>query len=1118
MKIVSRSATWQYGWAAALCLGWAIAPAGGQEPAPATPAAPTTPATPAASEEAPASEKAPATPAAEQPAPAAENAQAEQPAATPAEPPAAEKTAAEQPAAEQPAAEKPAAEQPAVDKPAAEKPAAEKPAGERPAAREGATDKPAGREASDDVRLEFSFRYAPWKDVLEWFAEQANLSLMADATPPGTFNYTDTRQYSPAEAIDLLNSVLQTKGFMLVRKERILMLVNVEDKVPENLVTRIPVDELDKHGESEFAVCLFDVQRVTPEEAEQELQKLIGRQGTVRVLPKSKQVLVTDTVGRLRTIRDVIRAIEDPGAAGRRMESIPVTNVSAAEALMVMRPLLGLTAEENASADGSLRVAVDPSGQRLLVESNTAGINRVKEAVKLIEQGASRSIADSPQLEVYSTGTLTGDSVLRVLQTILAGEKDVRMEIEPTTGNLIVQGRPKHHATVRATLDQMLRDTKEMEVIPLHRLEPQVALLAVNKMFGGAGTPAANAPKVDADPVNSQLIVQGTRSQIDQIRGLLGKMGESPDEASGYGPGRGNVRVLPYSNSQMDDLLGQAVNIWPSMRKNRIREVTPSAITPSMRDGGAATPSNSGRIQLRPRREPLFPPRTDATAGAESESADEETPVRRPERQAPAAEDEAPRTTPRLPSPRLPANQNESRTQGTEAQPPAPDGESVGYTGRVRIRYVQRNESSEPAAADERPARRRASQEETEGAEQNELPEVLVSRGPNGLIISSEDPEALDAFEELLTTLEGASVPAGSQFTVFYLKYSKAQVAADLLKQIISGSTSSTSSGGLLGGLGGGSLFDSLMSAGGGSLVGGNVVIIPDARLNLLIVQGAPAEIELVEDLLTVIDRAFSEEANLMPAPRLIPIVNSDPEQIANVIRQVYASRINGGQGGGQGGARAPTPEDFIRAIRGGGGGGGGGRGGGGAQSEEQMRDVTIGVDTQSRSLVVSAPDPVFEQIRDLVNQLDVAGQGAGEVMQVIPLQKSNPEMVQRAVAALIGQQQSGTTQRPQGNQGQGGFPGGGFGPNQGGFTPEMMNAMRAQQGGGGGFGGGGFGGGGGGFGGGGGGRGGGGFGGGGFGGGGGGRGGGGFGGGGFGGGGGGRGGGGGGGGRGGGG
>ena len=41
------------------------------------------------------------------------------------------------------------------------------------------------------AKLRFQFRYQPWKDVLEWFARKANLTLQMESTPPGTFNYRD---------------------------------------------------------------------------------------------------------------------------------------------------------------------------------------------------------------------------------------------------------------------------------------------------------------------------------------------------------------------------------------------------------------------------------------------------------------------------------------------------------------------------------------------------------------------------------------------------------------------------------------------------------------------------------------------------------------------------------------------------------------------------------------------------------------------------------------------------------------------------------------------------------------------------------------------------------------
>ena len=39
-----------------------------------------------------------------------------------------------------------------------------------------------------EPKLRLNFRYALWTDVLQWVAEQADLSLVMDAPPPATFN------------------------------------------------------------------------------------------------------------------------------------------------------------------------------------------------------------------------------------------------------------------------------------------------------------------------------------------------------------------------------------------------------------------------------------------------------------------------------------------------------------------------------------------------------------------------------------------------------------------------------------------------------------------------------------------------------------------------------------------------------------------------------------------------------------------------------------------------------------------------------------------------------------------------------------------------------------------
>ncbi len=320
----------------------------------------------------------------------------------------------------------------------------------------------AGSPAVKEKRLRFAFTYAPWKDVLDWLAREADLALSLEAPPKGTFNYTDSRSYSTQEAIDVVNSLLLIKGYTLVRRDKMLLLVNLEDGIPPNLVMQVTPDQLDALGQYELVSCLFELERMTPEDAENELGKLLGPQGKLIILPASRQAMVTETAGKLRMMRRVIERVENPTEeAGTKITSLPLRHMSPDEALVVIRQLMNIPEERNANEDGSIRLSTDALGTRLLVKASPTVVAEMRDILQLIdipsELAAETTIAEAPQLIAYPVSGADPETTMQVLQTLLAGLPDIRMTLDPLTNNLVVLGRPAQHATIRATLDELSR-------------------------------------------------------------------------------------------------------------------------------------------------------------------------------------------------------------------------------------------------------------------------------------------------------------------------------------------------------------------------------------------------------------------------------------------------------------------------------------------------------------------------------------------------------------------------------------------------------------------------------------------------------------------------------------
>ena len=816
--------------------------------------------------------------------------------------------------------------------------------------------------AEGEIELRFAFTFTPWKDVITWFAELNELSLQMDGPPPGTLNYSDPRFYTPAQAMDLMNGMLLTRGYTLVRRNQLLTVVNLENPVPEILVQYVPVSELDDHGEYELVKTLFQLVKMTPEEATSDLEKLIGPQGKLYVFPAAKQVLIQETAGRLRTIRDVIESVEKPRTelAGKVLE-IKLEFAPAEDILAVARTMLGM-GEDDFSTEG-INFAVDTLGTRIFATGEQDKLAILQDLVQRLDIDPLMGVEgteplEQPQLQTHPISVADPDTTFQVLQTMLAGLPDIRLALDPTTNKVIAFARPAEQARIQATIRELEGDVPVFEVISLKSLDTEMALVMIANMFGtqvaeGEAAPTTG-PKVTADPVTMKLFIRATESELALIRSMIDRL-----ESENTTPQDGNIRILPYTGDRAIEAVERAERFWQG--GNKIRIVTPETRSESTID----------QRETNPKPQPPTENPTETNTRAQ---------------------------TMRKTASSLPPELTSFVTTQLEQQDPAP--KTTAAFSRL--------------SGDE----------------------IRVEVTSEGIIIYSNDLQALDAFEAIIRRLTPPnSVATDRQITIFYLKYSKVDVAKSLLQQIMSGgeddsmglgslvndATTSMMGGGLMGMLlGGGGMGGE--TEGATFSASGTVSIVANQRLNALIVQANNEDLQLIDDLLKVIDREGSEtEVETAGKPRLIPLTYTDATEISAVLKEVYAGRITGASSGGQqqrqGGGQEDIMRQMMQRMAGGGGRGGSGAGGGSGEVKGEPAKMTIGVDASSNSLIIAAPEPMFKEVQDLVMALDQAGTQTQESIEVRTLHLANPDVVNTALRAILGDNVS-TSSSSGGNSG----------------------------------------------------------------------------------------------------
>ncbi len=306
---------------------------------------------------------------------------------------------------------------------------------------------------------------------------------------------------------------------------------------------------------------------------------------------------------------------------------------------------------------------------------------------------------------------------------------------------------------------------QEFKVIDLRRLDPTQALVTINKFFGVTEN-GGMGPTVDGDPATGKLWVRGTAEQIALVERLLSEL-EGSDALGQLGD---KVRILPYTGSDAQQALQQVQQVWSiTGRKNQIRTIAPA--TKKQKDSGI------------PERRIPRPSASDRGAGDRGA--------------APAIPGLAPEATEAL-------LKRPDRFQFVSTPVDPPDPQSSGDD------QDSKDEDQDEREPGEREQQKAATTISVNGAD------IVIQFTPSGMMVASEDLEALDAFQSLMESFAEPSAAQSDLPTIIWLKYIKADVAAELVSSVLGGGEASVASAvdGVASGFGGGML--GLLGLGGG--------------------------------------------------------------------------------------------------------------------------------------------------------------------------------------------------------------------------------------------------------------------------------------------------------------
>lgn len=889
-----------------------------------------------------------------------------------------------------------------------------------------------------EKKIRISFRNQPWSDVIEFFADQADLSLNMKTYPRGTFNYRDEAYYTPEEAIDLLNGFLLLEEFLLVRKGKMLIVQDLgqgaEGGIPEDLVETIFPEELSKRGAYEVVKVQFDLKRTTPADVQNEIERILSPLGRVAPMQRSQTIQITDTVSNLRAIQKVIEKLDNPVEQLDNLKVVELKNVSADEALVMMRTLMGITSD-----DQTLRAVSDMSGKKIWLSGRTDQMEKAQDYIRTYDESYEGPKLGELQFKVYTVDSADLSVFLAVCQTLLAGKPGIRLSVDANTNSLLANAYLEDHRTIKAVLEQMQgpEGSTRVEIIRLGKLTTEKASNAIDKFFSSD----SKAPVVETDAMNKQLIVRGTGTQILQVRDLLRKMGETGEDwtSGDYSEeNRGSIRTINLSPSAAALILDQLREIWPQVHSNDIRITNPSALSPPSAPTHGFQPNrgsfpNGFSPEFTPPQDRRMPPgRNEPSFRNDGETPELSDPRMR------ELEDNVERQLNELfPGERRRIPERENRD--SDRSDLVDDRTTfVPFEGNVfrpvqHRRFMEERSDAEQELPLPSPGEPGLSLEELEylrGAGSTKGAPITLSFGPTGLMLASDDLEALDALQNLIETMSNEAILTQPVWKPYYLAYVSASSMESMIPRLLGTSSSSSSSDSSAFEDPSAGMIFSVVGSLGSIQATGDVSITSDSRLNVIYVKANPVDHYTIEKkLIPLLDVAQGpEEIKRNATPRLIQLKNMRAEAAMELVKTTFAENMQtnlGGAGnrggvanfGGQGMPPGMNPEmmqQIMQQMR------GGRNAGRSTGSSEEPETMTLSVITDTNQLIVNAPEVLFQKVKVFVETIDEASVDQDMVMEIVPLKNTNVNTMIRSLTNVVGSDKitsssAATTQRPGG-------------------------------------------------------------------------------------------------------
>ncbi len=197
-----------------------------------------------------------------------------------------------------------------------------------------------------DEGMRLNFRGVPLTTVLDYLSKAAGFVIVLDADISGQVDVWSHQPLSKDEAVDLLNTVLNQKGYAAIRNGRTLTIVDQDVAKQRDLPVKVGGDPQEIPKNDEMITQIIPLRYTDAVELIENLSPLIPSYASISANESSNAIVLVDTQTNIRRVAEIVRALDTSISSISTIRVFPLDYSVATEVATMVNEIFKVESED----------------------------------------------------------------------------------------------------------------------------------------------------------------------------------------------------------------------------------------------------------------------------------------------------------------------------------------------------------------------------------------------------------------------------------------------------------------------------------------------------------------------------------------------------------------------------------------------------------------------------------------------------------------------------------------------------------------------------------------------------------------------------------------------------